>query len=177
MIQSPAGRVAYLTWQLAQAVGARVEHDVRDLELSGAQTLALLLLALSPGSTVADLTRRTTMTPQAMGGAVNGLIAKGWVVAVPAEKDRRAKELSLSSEGIAMAARVEEVVVDINEDLLSTLDVEQRSIALDMVTRMLRRFNPEALALTVGGPPPTVPKDGSGPADPPALRFPNPDSR
>jgi DNA-binding MarR family transcriptional regulator len=145
MAQQPTERVAYLAWQLAQAVGARVERDVRRLDLSSTQSLALILLNLAPGLTVADIARRTTMTPQSMGTAVNGLIADGLVETSSSEHDRRVRRLRLTADGARQAARAEEIISRVTNDMLAAVDPGQRDMAREIITRMLRTLNPDAL--------------------------------
>jgi DNA-binding MarR family transcriptional regulator len=147
MAQNPAGRAAYLAWQLSQAVAARVERDGRRLGLSGAQSLALIILRLSPGLTVADIARRANMTPQSMGTAVNGLISSGMVRAAPSAADKRIKRLSLTPGGEQQAARADEIVSRVTDDMLAALDPGQQQTARELMSRMLERLNPDALRL------------------------------
>ena len=147
MTQNPTEQIAYLAWQLAQAVAARVERDVRRLGLSGAQSLALIILRLSPELSVADIARRTQMTPQSMGTAIKDLISSGLVQATPSTTDKRIKRLSLTSDGKQEAARADEFVSRVTDDMLSALDPGQQTNAREIMTRMLERLNPDALRL------------------------------
>lgn len=148
MTQSPTERLAYLAWQLAQAVAAHVERDVRRLGLSGAQSLALVILRLSPDLTVADIARRTKITPQSMGTAINGLISNGLVQATPSTTDKRIKRLSLTPRGEQEATRANEIINRVTDDMLAALDPAQHATARQIMTRMLQRLNPDALKLT-----------------------------
>lgn len=147
MAQLPTGQAAYLAWQLAQAVAADVERDVRRLGLSGAQGLALIVLRLSPGLTVAGIARRTKITPQSVGTAVTGLISAGLVQATPSATDKRIKRLSLTPRGEQQAARAEQILGRVNDDMLAALDTGQQAAAREIMTRMLERLNPDALGL------------------------------
>ena len=147
MTQSPTERVAYLAWQLAQAVAAHVERGVRRLGLSSAQGLALIILRLSPDLTVADIARRTKMTPQSMGTAVNSLIGNGLVSAAPSTTDRRVKRLRLTPDGEREAAHADEIIGRVTDDMLAGLDPAQRATAREIMTLKLERLNPDALRI------------------------------
>ncbi|MDD9150791.1 MarR family transcriptional regulator [Sporolactobacillus sp. CQH2019] len=147
MTQNPTEQIAYLAWQLAQAVAARVERDVRRLGLSGAQSLALIILRLSPDLTVADIARRTKITPQSIGTAIKGLISSGLVQAAPSTTDKRIKRLSLTPGGRQEASRADEIVSCVTDDILAALDPGQQATAREIMTRMLERLNPDALRL------------------------------
>lgn len=150
MPQSQTGQPAYLAWQLARAVAANVERNVRRLGLSEAQSLALIVLRLSPGLTVADIARRTNVTPQSIGTAVTALITSGLVQVAPSATDKRIRRLSLTPGGEQQAARAEEILGRVNDDMLAALDPGQQAAAREVMTRMLQRLNPDALRIADG---------------------------
>ncbi|MEV6338867.1 MarR family transcriptional regulator [Nocardia vinacea] len=149
-MDTPVQRLAYVTWQLAQAIGSQVERRVRPLDLTTAQALALSTLHATPGLTTAELARRSSFTPQSMGSAIADLVDRNLVAYAQSERDRRVKKLSLTSDGERLAHRVAAVIDGIDDQLLDALDRRDRTVALQLLTRMLARANPTALKLVDG---------------------------
>lgn len=69
---------------------------------------------------------------------------------MPSAEDKRTKQLSLTAEGERVAAQAEAVIIRLNEDLLGDLDPERRTMALEIMTSMLKRFNPDAFRIDEG---------------------------
>ena len=146
-MNTPVQRLGYVTWQLAQAIGSQIERGVRPLDLTTAQALALSTLHAAPGLTTAELARRSSFTPQSMGSAVADLVERNLVAYALSERDRRVKELLLTSQGTQLAHRVGAVIDGIDDRLLGALDRRDRPVALRLLTRMLAQANPTALKL------------------------------
>ncbi|WP_228048213.1 MarR family winged helix-turn-helix transcriptional regulator [Streptomyces justiciae] len=150
----PSARTSYLAWQVTHVMGARLERALRSLGLTTAQHNALQHLVWTPGSSAAEIARRTGFTPQSMGTAVNDLVGRGLLVRREDPSDRRTVPLAITDKGAELAARARDVVGRLDSEALAVLTPAERSAVHALLYRMLAELNPAAL-------PPT---DSRGPA-------------
>src|SRR5690606_41552350 len=76
--------------------------------------------------------------PISIGGVIDRLEQKGWVRRVVSERDRRARELSLTSEGQRVYAALLPVVQSLQDDILQPLDSADRACFLELARRVVR---------------------------------------
>jgi len=74
-----------------------------------------------------------------IGGVIDRLVQKGWVHRVVSERDRRARELSLTDEGRRVRSAVLPVVQDLQSDILQALGDEERSAFLALARKAVRQ--------------------------------------
>jgi DNA-binding MarR family transcriptional regulator len=67
--------------------------------ISSAHVPLLVAIKYQPGIGVNELAARERMSPAAMSGHVDRLVAAGWVTRTPSEQDRRRIGLTLTDEG------------------------------------------------------------------------------
>ncbi|MFJ7949679.1 MarR family winged helix-turn-helix transcriptional regulator [Streptomyces sp. NPDC096354] len=164
MVHDPSFRIGFLAWQLAQGLGPRLEKAVHPLGLTLAQQNALAHAVLVPGISTAELARRSGVTPQSMGAAVNDLIQRGLLDRRPHPTNRRVMQLHATEEGRTLADRAQELVATVDADAFSVFPPEERATAVALLRRLVERLNPDALRF---GPQPATPRrEPGGPAAP-----------
>lgn len=114
------------------------------LDLTPVQFAALNALAQYPGLDQARLAGLIAYDKVTIGGVVERLARKGWVVRAQSEADRRARSLHLTKDGAALLARVTPLVQDLQDDILTGLDAEERALFL----RLARKAALEGNALS-----------------------------
>lgn len=135
----------YLAWQFSQAMGTRLEKELRVLDLTLAQHTALMHIARSPGISSADAARRTGVTAQSMGAAVNGLVDRGMLERRPHPTNRRVLCLHITDEGRHLTERAQAVVKNVNDAALSVLSPAEQATAHSLLHRLVAHLNPDAL--------------------------------
>ncbi|MFV2118628.1 MarR family winged helix-turn-helix transcriptional regulator [Streptomyces sp. Act-28] len=159
MIVDPSTRTGYVAWQVAHVMGVRTEKALRPLGLTPAQHNALLHVARTPGISPADIARRTGITPQSMGAAVNALVDRGLLERHPHPTSRRAVQLAITEAGEALAVRAQETLTRVDDEAVSVLTPDERASVHTLLLRLLADLNPDALSPT--GPPAGPPAGGS----------------
>ncbi|MGW7002994.1 MarR family winged helix-turn-helix transcriptional regulator [Streptomyces sp. NPDC054933] len=145
MIYDPSFRTAFLAWQLAQAMAPRLERALRPLDLTLAQQNALVLVALVPGISCAELARRCGITAQSMGAAVNALMGRGLLERQPHPTNRRVMQLHITQEGRELAERAQELMAAVDAEADNVFSPEELATAQAVLRRMVERLNPDAL--------------------------------
>jgi DNA-binding MarR family transcriptional regulator len=140
VIHDPSTRPGYLVWQLGQATAQRLERALRPLDLNLAQLRCLVQVTLTPGVSSAEIARRSGITAQSMGAAVNALIERGMVVRGPHPTNRRVLELRI-------ADRAQEVLEDVQQQLFGVLAEDEQETVRVLLRRLVEHASPEALDL------------------------------
>ncbi len=147
MIHDPSTRPGYLAWQLGQATAQRLERALRPLDLNLAQLRCLVQVTLTPGVSSAEIARRSGITAQSMGAAVNALIERGMVVRGPHPTNRRVLELRITAPGLALADSAQEVLEDVQQQLFGVLADDEQETVRVLLRRLVEHASPEALDL------------------------------
>lgn len=142
----PSARMGYLAWQVAHVMGARLEGALRSLDLTVAQHNALQQVVWTPGISAAEIARRTGITPQSMGAAVNALVDRGLLARREQPSNRRTIQLTITESGAILAGRAREVVTHIDREALSVLALDERASIRALLLRLLTELNPDALS-------------------------------
>ncbi|MFF0630727.1 MarR family winged helix-turn-helix transcriptional regulator [Streptomyces sp. NPDC004296] len=145
MIHDPSGRTGYLAWQLSHAMVPRLERALRPLDLTLAQYNALVLAALVPGISSAELARRSNITAQSMGAAVNDLIRRGLLERRAHPTNRRVMQLHITDEGRELAERSQGLMAAVDAEAVSVLSPEEHAAARALLRRLVEHLNPDAL--------------------------------
>lgn len=107
-------------------------------ELTSVQFAALDAIRTHPGSDQARIAELIGYDRATIGGVIQRLEQKGWVRRVVSERDRRARELTLSDEGRQMYAVLLPVVRALQDDILETLDSTERARFFTLARRITR---------------------------------------
>jgi DNA-binding MarR family transcriptional regulator len=91
------------------------------------QFAALDAISNQPGMDQATLAEQIAYDRATIGGVIERLEQKGWVRRVVSERDRRARELSLTPEGQRILKALLPVVRDLQDDILPSLTEADRA--------------------------------------------------
>lgn len=96
-------------------------------DLTPVQFAALDAIGHNPGSDQATVAELIAYDRATIGGVIDRLVQKGWVDRVVSERDRRARELSLTAEGGRILEALVPVVRNLQDDILSSLSDADRA--------------------------------------------------
>ncbi|THA49404.1 MarR family winged helix-turn-helix transcriptional regulator [Streptomyces sp. A1136] len=142
----------FLAWHFAQAMGARLEKELRTLGLNLAQYNALQHAEHQPGISSADAARHAGITAQSMGPAVASLTSRGLLSRSPHPTNRRILCLHSTPDGSRLLEQARDVVRRVNEEALAVLEPEERTAVHHLLHRLVIHLNPGALPPTAGPP-------------------------
>lgn len=96
-------------------------------DLTPVQFAALDAIGHHPGTDQATVAELIAYDRATIGGVIERLEQKGWVDRVVSERDRRARELSLTPEGERILAALVPVVRDLQDEILQALSDADRA--------------------------------------------------
>jgi DNA-binding MarR family transcriptional regulator len=134
-----------VAWQIGQIMATRIERTLRPFHLTLAQNSALIQAAFDPGVTSATAARRAAITPQSMGTAVNGLVARGLLERRTAPGDRRTHRLHATEAGLRLAAEAGAAVDATHAEALEALTPTEQEQAHSLLLKLLESLNPAAM--------------------------------
>jgi DNA-binding MarR family transcriptional regulator len=137
----------YLAWQFSQIIAGRLERALRAVDLTLAQHNALQHIVLTPGVSAADIARRSGITAQSMGAAVNQLVERGLLRREPHPTSRRSMRLFATDEGHTAAARAASIASRIQSETTSPLSPDEKDAIHRLLYRLVKELNPDALAV------------------------------
>jgi DNA-binding MarR family transcriptional regulator len=108
-------------------------------DLTPVQFAALDAIAAQPGTDQARVAEMIAYDRATIGGVIDRLVQKGWVHRVVSERDRRAREVSLTDEGQRVRTAVLPVVQELQKDILDTLGDEERALFLALARKAVRQ--------------------------------------
>ena len=111
--------------QISSAVFARRVKQL-GIEITSPQFAALSVVRANPGVDQATLAGLIAYDRPTIGGVVDRLVSKGFVLREINPKDRRAKLLTLSADGEGVLARLQPAVEDAQEDILPGLSADEK---------------------------------------------------
>lgn len=106
-------------------------------DLTPIQFAALDAIHAHPGVDQARVAEMIAYDRATIGGVVDRLALKGWVRRVVSERDRRARELSLTTEGEQVLAAVLPLVRALQNDILNPLSAADRARFLKLARQAL----------------------------------------
>lgn len=107
-------------------------------DLTSVQFAALDAIHAQPATDQARIAEMIAYDRATIGGVIDRLEQKGLVRRVVSERDRRARELSLTPEGEAVHAAVLPVVRALQDDILQALDPADRAAFLRLARQAVR---------------------------------------
>lgn len=111
-------------------------------DLTPVQFAALDAIQAHPGTDQATVAELIAYDRATIGGVIDRLEQKGWVRRVVSERDRRARELSLSPEGASIHASLLPIVQALQTDILGPLTEAERATFLALASRAVRASPP-----------------------------------
>lgn len=119
-------------------------------DLTPIQFAALDAIHHQPGTDQARIAEMIAYDRATIGGVMDRLEQKGWLLRVVSERDRRARELSLTTEGERVRSALLPIVQDLQDDILQSLSGEDRACFLKLARQVVREPAPLAVAAPAG---------------------------
>ena len=116
------------------------------LELTPVQFAALSMVAAHPGVDQATLAGLIAYDRSTIGGVVDRLVQKGYIIRHVAGRDRRARELRLTPAGHRALEDVLPAVARAQESILSGLDANERRLLISLLTKATDAVNERSRA-------------------------------
>ena len=107
-------------------------------DLTSIQFAALDAIHAQPGTDQARVAEMIAYDRATIGGVIDRLEQKGWVRRVVSERDRRARELSLTAEGLRIHATLLPIVHTLQDDILAPLSEADRQCFLQLARQVVR---------------------------------------
>ena len=106
-------------------------------DLTSIQFAALDFIHANPGTDQARVAESIAYDRATIGGVIDRLEQKGWIRRVVSERDRRARELSLTNEGRRIRAALLPIVQDLQDEILQSLCAADRARFLKLAPQIL----------------------------------------
>jgi MarR family transcriptional regulator, temperature-dependent positive regulator of motility len=107
-------------------------------DLTSIQFAALDFIHANPGTDQARVAEAIAYDRATIGGVIDRMEQKGWIRRVVSERDRRARELSLTTEGRRIRAALLPIVQDLQDEILQSLSVADRARFLKLARQALQ---------------------------------------
>ena len=134
--QAMAGHLLRRLHQVStQTFARRVQGAGYDL--TPVQFAALDAIQHNPGADQARIAALIAYDKATIGGVIERLEQKGLVTRAISKRDRRAREINLTTEGILTLQDMMPIVRDLQSEILSGLSPEERVNFLDLASKLL----------------------------------------
>jgi DNA-binding MarR family transcriptional regulator len=107
-------------------------------DLTPVQFAALDAIHAHPATDQARVAELIGYDRTTIGGVIDRLEQKGWILRVVSERDRRARELSLTTEGKRVRAALMPIVRSLQGEILDTLNAGERARFLELARKAVR---------------------------------------
>ncbi len=135
-----APRISYVIGRVDRALRREIAALVAPHGLTVPQYTALSILRDRAGLSNAQLARRTFVTPQSMNEVIAALERDGFVARSPAANHGRVLETAVTEGGLAVLARCDEAVNEMENRMLADLGPEAREQLLKALTDCVHRL-------------------------------------
>ncbi|MEZ5645567.1 MAG: MarR family transcriptional regulator [Burkholderiaceae bacterium] len=108
-------------------------------DLTPVQFAALDAIHANPATDQARVAEMIAYDRATIGGVIDRLEHKGWIRRVVSERDRRARELSLTDQGRQIYAALLPIVQGLQDDILESLCSSDRALFLRLARQALRQ--------------------------------------
>jgi DNA-binding MarR family transcriptional regulator len=126
----------YLLARLGQAATRRFHRALEPQGIHPRHFGVMTIVAAEPGLSQNQLHERTGIDPSSMVAVIDELEAKGLAERRPLPDDRRVRAIYLTDEGARCLSRVRELAADLQRELFSPLDAEERSTLHELLRRL-----------------------------------------
>lgn len=107
-------------------------------DLTPVQFAALDAIQANPATDQASVAEAIAYDRATIGGVIERLEQKGWVRRVVSERDRRARQLSLTPEGKRVFSALVPIVKDLQKEILLALNDAERAKFLKLVRQAVQ---------------------------------------
>jgi MarR family transcriptional regulator, lower aerobic nicotinate degradation pathway regulator len=128
---------SWLITQLATHTHRLVHAGFVAAEARGYHYRVLATLHEFGGSSQIELGRRCVMDRSDVVAAINELAEQGYVERTPDPEDRRRNLVTITKAGVRQLRRLDRTLDAVQDDLLTPLSTQDRSVLVDLLTRLL----------------------------------------
>lgn len=115
----------------------QAQTQAAGFDMTSVQFAALDAVAQQPGIDQASLAATISFDRATIGGVIDRLESKGLVLRIVSAQDRRARQLHLTPEGVALLAASRPVVEALQGDILAPLSRAERATFLALAQKAL----------------------------------------
>lgn len=126
-------QLTYLLRQANMAARAAFRDTLTELDLTPVQSTVLHLIAATPGSSSAELARRTHVTPQTMHKLVSDLEQRGLLELQPRPGHGRIRDARLTRHGQKLLTDADARAQAIEDRMTTGLDKQQHRELVDLL--------------------------------------------
>ena len=123
--------------QLRKAFLAAIDAELAPLDVSAAQWMIIMILAIRDSATAAELAKEMNYDPGAMTRLLDRLEKKGLVKRSPSASDRRAVALELTPAGLLLRPKISAALAKVNNHLLRGFTREEVDQLQNFLIRMI----------------------------------------
>jgi DNA-binding MarR family transcriptional regulator len=127
-------------------------------DLTPVQFAALDAIHAQPATDQARVAETIAYDRATIGGVIDRLEQKGWIRRVVSERDRRARELSLTAEGKRVRSTLLPIVQALQDEILQSLRGADRACFLKLARQLLGLTAPAPAPAPAPGPPRSTPR-------------------
>lgn len=131
----PGHMIRRLNQKSAQVFQARMQEA--GIDLTSVQFAAMEALKTYPKIDQAKISALIAYDRATIGGVLDRLEKKGYVLRVVSQQDRRAREVSLTEKGQKELARLLPIVKELQGDILSRLDEQEREAFTQLMKKAI----------------------------------------
>lgn len=143
---APMPSAFYLLTNVEGVVRRHLDQELRVLDITQGQMIALIRIANEHRLSSAKLARLLDVSPQTVMLFVRALEDKGFVRRDVEARKRRVLPIELTATGEAVLTRLSKIVEAAEAALLDSLAFEERTLLRGLLARILRRHRPLALS-------------------------------
>jgi MarR family transcriptional regulator, temperature-dependent positive regulator of motility len=108
-------------------------------DLTPVQFAALDAIHAHPATDQARVAEMIAYDRATIGGVIERMEQKGWISRVVSDRDRRARELSLTAKGKRIRSAVLPIVQDLQDEILQPLSGADRACFLELARQLVRQ--------------------------------------
>lgn len=131
----PGHMIRRLNQKSAQVFQARMQEA--GIDLTSVQFAAMEALKTYPKIDQAKISALIAYDRATIGGVLDRLEKKGYILRVVSQQDRRAREVSLTEKGQKELARLLPIVKELQGDILSRLDEQERAAFIKLMQKAI----------------------------------------
>ena len=110
-------------------------------DITPVQYAALLAIKLMPNSDQVQIANYISYDKVTIGGVIERLQRKGLISRAVNERDKRARILNITNEGIHMISQVDAVIEQIQQDILKMLDEKEQQTFMQLLRKATQSPN------------------------------------
>lgn len=131
----------HLIRRAQQISSALFAEECGAFDLTSVQFAALIAIRNNSGVDATRLSQLIAFDRSTIGGVLDRLEGKGWILRGPSPGDRRIKLIALTDDGADLLTRVEPAVQRVQQRILGPLALEDRVTMLRLLAQLAKMHN------------------------------------